>query len=90
MAFTFLNLLKPKSTIGISEIIAEIDFKGGTKYGENSSNKVYLDFEVLGGFPFNRNIDIVDLSTKIKLTGCTLTFIFENEAFVLSSDNTDV
>ncbi|MDT8418603.1 MAG: hypothetical protein RQ864_12425, partial [Lutibacter sp.] len=31
-----------------------------------------------------------DFSTKIKRTGCTLTFVFDNESLVLSSDNTDV
>jgi hypothetical protein len=90
MAFSFLNLLKPKSTIGIPEIISEIDFKGGTKYGENSSNTVYLDVEELGGFPFIKTIIIGEFSTKIKRTGCTLTFIFENDSLVLSSDNNDV
>lgn len=90
MAFSFLNLFKPKSTIGIPEIISEIDFKGGTKYGENSSNTVYLDVEELGGFPFIKTIIIGGFSTKIKRTGCTLTFIFENDSLVLSSDNTDV
>ena len=90
MAFSFLNLLKPKNTISISEIISEIDFKGGTKYAENSSNTVYLDLEELGGFPFIKTIIIGDFSTKIKRTGCTLSFIFENDSLVLSSDNNDV
>ncbi|HEY9169083.1 MAG TPA: hypothetical protein VIN72_06320 [Lutibacter sp.] len=90
MAFSFFNLLKPKNKIGIAEIISEIDFKGGTKYAENSNNKVYLDIEELGGFPFIKTIIIGDFSTKIKRTGCTLTFIFENDSLVLSSDNTDV
>ena len=90
MAFSFLNILKPKRSIGISEIISEIDFKGGTKYAENSSNVVYLDIEELGGFPFIKTIIIGDFSTKIRRTGCTLTFVFENESLVLGSDNTDV
>jgi hypothetical protein len=90
MAFSFLNLLKPKSTLDISEIISEIDFKDGTKYGENSSNTVYLDIEELGGFPFIKTIIIGDFSTKIKRTGCTLTFVFDKDSLVLGSDNTDV
>lgn len=90
MAFSFLNLLKPKNSISVSEIISEIDFKGGTKYGENGSNAVYLDIEELGGFPFIKTIILGDFSIKIKRTGCTLTFIFENDSLVLSSDNTDV
>ncbi len=90
MAFSFLNLLKPKNTISVAEIISEIDFKGGTKYAENSSNTVYLDIEELGGFPFIKTIIIGDFSTKIKRTGCTLSFIFENDSLVLSSDNNDV
>jgi len=91
MAFSFLNLLKPnKNTISIPEIISKIDFKGGTKYAENRSNAVYLDIEELGGFPFIKTIIIGDFSTKIKRTGCTLAFIFENDSLVLSSDNNDV
>lgn len=90
MAFSLFNLLKPKNKIGIAEIISEIDFKGGTKYAENSSNKVYLDIEELGGFPFIKTIIIGDFSTRIKRTGCTLTFVFEKNSLVLSSDNTDV
>ncbi len=90
MAFSFFNLLKPKNKIGISEIISEIDFKDGTKYAENSSNKVYLDIEELGGFPYIKTIIIGDFSTKIKRIGCTLTFVFDKDSLVLSSDNTDV
>jgi hypothetical protein len=90
MAFSFLNLLKPKKTMSVSEIISEIDFKGGTKYAENSNNTVYLDIEELGGFPFIKTIIIGDFSTKIKRTGSTLSFIFENDSLILSSDNTDV
>ena len=90
MAFSFLNPFKSQKTQDISTIISEIDFKGGTKYGKNSTNTVYLDLEELGGFPFIKTIIIGDFSTKIKRTGCTLTFIFENDSLMLSSDNTDV
>lgn len=90
MAFSFLNLFKPQKVQSVTEIISEIDFKGGTKYAENGSNIVYLDIEELGGFPFIKTIIIGDFSTKIKRTGCTLTFVFDEDSLVLSSDNTDV
>jgi hypothetical protein len=77
MAFSFSNLFKPQKVQSVTEIISEIDFKGGTKYAENGSNTVYLDIEELGGFPFIKTIIIGDFSTKIKRTGCTLSFIFE-------------
>ncbi|MGV8947088.1 MAG: hypothetical protein ACOH1N_11710 [Lutibacter sp.] len=90
MAFSFLNPFKSQKVQDISTIISEIDFKGGTKYGKNSTNTVYLDLEELGGFPFIKTIIIGDFSIKIKRTGCTLSFIFENDSVILSSDNTDV
>ncbi|WP_372769962.1 hypothetical protein [Lutibacter sp.] len=90
MAFSFSNLFKPQKVQNIPDLISEIDFKGGTKYGKNSTNTVYLDIEELGGFPFIKTIIIGDFSTKIKRKGCTLTFIFENDSLILSSDNTDV
>lgn len=90
MAFSFSNLFKPQKVQSAAEIISEIDFKGGTKYAENSNNAVYLDVEELGGFPFIKTVIIGDFSTKIKRTGCTLTYVFENESLILSSDNTDV
>ena len=90
MAFSFSNLLKSKKTEIPSENIPKIEFKGGTKYAEDETNNVYLDFEELGGFPFIKTIIIGDVSTKIKRNGCTLTFIFENESLTLNSDNTDI
>jgi len=90
MAFSFSNLFKPQKVQSVTEIISEIDFKGGTKYGENSTNTMYLDIEELGGFPFVKTIIIGDFSTKIKRTGCTLSFIFEKDSLILSSDHTDV
>ncbi len=90
MAFSFSNILKSKKVKTPSEVIPKIEFNGGTKYAENDTNDVYLDFEELGGFPFIKTIIIGGLSTKIKRTGCTLTFIFENDTIVLNSDNTDI
>lgn len=90
MAFSFSNILKSKKTKTTSEEISKIEFKGGTKYAEDTTNDVYLDFEELGGFPFIKTIIIGDLSTKIKRTGCTLTFIFKNGSLTINSDNTDI
>lgn len=90
MAFSFSNLFKSQKVPSSSALISEIDFKGGTKYGENDGNAVYLDIEELGGFPFIKTIVIGEFSTKIKRTGCTLTFVFAQDSLVLSSDNTDV
>ena len=90
MAFSFSNLFKSQKVPSSSALISEIDFKGGTKYGENDGNAVYLDIEELGGFPFIKTIIIGEFSTKIKRTGCTLTFVFAHDSLVLSSDNTDV
>lgn len=90
MAFSFSNILKSKKVKTTSEEISKIEFKGGTKYAEDVTNDVYLDFEELGGFPFIKTIIIGDLSTKIKRTGCTLTFIFSNDSLTLNSDNTDL
>jgi len=90
MAFSFSNLLKSKKVTAPSEAVPKIEFKGGTKYAEDKNNNVYLDFEELGGFPFIKTIIIGDLSTKIKRTGCTLTFILKNDSLTLNSDNTDI
>lgn len=90
MAFSFSNLFKSQKVPSSSALISEIDFKGGTKYGANDGNAVYLDIEELGGFPFIKTIIIGEFSTKIKRTGCTLTFVFDKDSIVLSSDNTDV
>lgn len=90
MTFSFSKFFKPQKVQNVTEIISEIDFKGGTKYAENSNNAVYLDIEELGGFPFIKTIIIGDFSIKIKRTGCTLTYVFENDSLILSSDNTDV
>jgi hypothetical protein len=90
MAFSFSNLFKSQKVPSSSSLISEIDFKGGTKYAENDGNAVYLDIEELGGFPFIKTIIIGEFSTKIKRTGCTLTFVFDKDSLVLSSDNTDV
>ncbi|MFK5959627.1 MAG: hypothetical protein QM495_12270 [Lutibacter sp.] len=91
MAFSFSNLLKSKKQETPSEIVfPKIEFNGGTKYAEDLTNNVYLDFEELGGFPFIKTIIIGDFSTKIKRVGSTLTFVFKKDRLTLNSDNTDI
>lgn len=90
MAFSLSKIFKSKNTETSSEEYPKIDFKGGTKYAEDTKSTVYLDFEELGGFPFIKTIIIGEFSTKIKRVGCTLTFGFEKDALTLNSDNTDI
>jgi hypothetical protein len=90
MAFSFSKLLKSNKEKVATEPIQKIEFNGGTKYAENSTSDVYLDFEELGGFPFIKTIIIGDISEKIKRVGCTLTFVFKNDKLTLNSDNTDI
>ena len=44
MAFSFSNILKSKKVKTPSEKIPKIEFNGGTKYAEDSTNDIYLDF----------------------------------------------
>ena len=67
-----------------------IDFKGGTKFAENETNKVYVDIEELGGFNYLKTVIIGDLSVKIKRVGCTLDLNLKNEVISLDSDDTKV
>ena len=90
MAFSLSNIFKSKNNETPSEEFPKIDFKGGTKYAEDTKNTVYLDFEELGGFPFIKTIIIGNFLTKIKRVGCTLTFRFEKDDLTLNSDNTDI
>ena len=91
MAFSFSKLFnKPKDLPSTSEIIEKIDYKEGTKYAENETNVVYADFEELGGFPYLKTVIIGETSVKIKRTGCTIAFQFNNETIKLNSDNTDI
>lgn len=90
MAFSFLNIFKPKPTLNTAEIIKAIDYKGGTKFASNDTNNVYIDIEELGGFPYLKTVIIGDISVKIKRTGCTITFIFKNDSITLNSDNTTI
>jgi hypothetical protein len=91
MAFSLSNLFKkPKQIINTSEIIDQIDYKEGTKFAENTSNKIYVDIEELGGFPYLKTVIIGDTQANIKRTGCTITFVFADEEFTLASDNTTI
>lgn len=90
MAFSFSNILKSKKEKLSTEVLPKIEYKGGTKYAESTSNDVYLDIEELGGFPFIKTVIIGSFSTRIKRVGCTLTFIFKKGSLTLNSDNTDI
>jgi hypothetical protein len=90
MAFSFSNLFKPKVTIEPSLVLNQIDYKEGTKFAENSTHKVYIDVEELGGFPYLKTVIFGVGEIKIKRHGCTITFIFEDEKITLISDNTDI
>lgn len=90
MAFSFFKKPKQKQVIDPSEYLKVIDFKGGTKFAENETNKVYVDIEELGGFNYLKTVIIGDLSVKIKRVGCTLDLEFKNEVVSLNSDDTKV
>lgn len=90
MGFSFSNLLKSKKEPISNQVFPKIKFDGGTKYAENETCDVYLDFEELGGFPFIKTILIGDFPIKVKRVGCSLTFLFENETLTIHSDNTDI
>lgn len=90
MAFSLSNLLKSKKETISETPIQKLEFKGGTKYAENETGDVYLDFEELGGFPYIKTIIIDTTSLKIKRVGCTLTFHFKDGSLTINSDNTDI
>lgn len=90
MGFSFSNLLNSKKETISNQAFPKIKFDGGTKYAENETCDVYLDFEELGGFPFIKTILIADFPVKIKRIGCTLTFLFEKDSLTIHSDNTDI
>lgn len=90
MAFSFLKKSRQKQIIDPAAYLKAIDFKGGTLFAENETNKVYVDIEELGGFYYLKTIIIGDLSVKIKRVGCSLDLQFKKETISLSSDNTTV
>lgn len=90
MPFSFLKKSKQKEVIDPAIYLKAIDFKGGTLYAENATNKVYVDIEELGGFFYLKTIIIGDLSVKIKRVGCTLDLQFKKEVIRLDSDDTKV
>ncbi len=91
MSFSFSKLFnKPKDLPSTFEIIDKIDFQGGTKYALNETNVVYADIEELGGFPYLKTVIIGEIAVKIKRTGCTVAFNFNNEIIKLNSDNTAI
>ena len=92
MAFSLSKLFKPKQKVIVepSLILDQIDYKGGTKFSENSTHKVYIDVEELGGFPYLKTVIFGVGDLKTKRVGCTITIVFNDGKMTLSSDNTDI
>ena len=88
--FNKLFSKKQKEVMNASEILNQIDYKEGTLFAKNDTNKVYIDIDELGGFPFLKTVVIGDTKVKIKRTGCSVSFVLNNEEISLNSDNTDV
>lgn len=86
----FKKLFKPKQVFNTSEIINQIDYKEGTLFAKNDTNKIYIDIEELGGFPYLKTVIIGDTQTRIKRDGCSISFVLKNEEITLNSDNTTV
>ena len=90
MALSFSKMFKPKTTTVPSDLLDKIEYTEGTKFAENKTNKIYIDIEELGGFPYLKTVIIGDIQENIKRTGCTITFVFKDEEITLTSDNTTV
>jgi hypothetical protein len=90
MAFSLSKIFKPKPVVNSAELLNQIDYREGTKFAENDIAKVYLDIEELGGFPYLKTVIFGITEINIKRTGCTITFIFENDEITLTSDNTTI
>lgn len=90
MAFSLSKIFSPKPTINSAEILNQIDYKEGTKFAEGESSKIYIDIEELGGFPYLKTVLFGTNKINIKRTGCTITFMLQNEEITLTSDNTTV
>lgn len=90
MAFSLSKLFKPKPTIDAFEVLSQVDYKEGTKYAECATHILYADIEELGGFPYLKTVLFGITEINIKRTGCTISFIFENDKLTLSSDNTTI
>lgn len=81
---------KEKQVLNTSEIVKQIDYKEGTLFAQNHTNKVYMDIEELGGFPYLKTVVIGDTKANIKRKGCSVSFLVENEEILLNSDNTTI
>ena len=90
MAFSLSKIFKPKATIDPSLVLNQIDYKEGTKYAENSTSRIYIDVEELGGFPYLKTVLFGVNEVNVKRTGCTISFKYKNEEITLTSDNTTV
>jgi len=90
MAFSLSKIFKQKATIDHAAILSQIDYKEGTLFAENSSNKIFIDIEELGGFPYLKTILFGINEINVKRVGCQISFIFKNDELTLVSDNTTV
>ena len=87
MAFSFSKFFKKEDTAQELPPLPEINFGNFEKIAENLHNKLYVDFEELGGFPYLKTILLGVESVKIKRDGCTITFNFADESITLQSDH---
>lgn len=90
MNFSFNKFFKKTDTKQILLPLPDIDLGNFKKIAQNEYNKLYIDFEELGGFPFLKTILLGTESIKIKRDGCTLTFIFADESITLQSDHSNL
>ena len=90
MAFSLSKIFKQKATIDHAAILSQIDYKEGTLFAENSSNKIFIDIEELGGFPYLKTVLFGINEINVKRVGCQISFIFKNDELTLVSDNTTV
>ncbi|HKJ06185.1 MAG TPA: hypothetical protein VJ970_01830 [Flavobacteriaceae bacterium] len=86
----FQKLFKTKPAIDTAAVLNQIDYKEGTLFAKDESNKVYVDIEELGGFPYLKTVIIGTLNVNVKRVGCTVSFIFNKNEITLESDNTTV
>lgn len=81
---------KPKNIADTNKVLEKLNYESGTEFTRNKTNKVYVDIEELGGFPYLKTVILGEIYTNIKRTGCTLSFVFKEDFITLNSDNTTV
>lgn len=90
MAFSFSKFFKKEETTQELPPLPDIDFGNFRKIAQNEYNKLYIDFEELGGFPFLKTILLGGEFVKIKRDGCTVKFTFTDESLTLQSDHSSL